>query len=211
MHTSTSDRILFVSPHADDIALSVGGAALLVSGIKRILTVFGRSNYTKWAAFDNSIDEVTSTRLAEETRYARLIHAELEFLTFPEASLRLGNDFNKLFYGEHNADGKAPPNLREMLERNVLSFEPTVLFLPLGVGSHHQTLLSASRWATAALDWCASSERLSGVPCIGVETTPAHPSCNWYTRTPIPVIVAEYVKYMKATKSAPAGCNSTTR
>ena len=78
-------KILVLSPHSDDAALSVGG--LIQKPAFRnsihILTLFGRSNYTRAGGFQDNWQTVSKRRKSEDTAFAARVGVELTYLDFP--------------------------------------------------------------------------------------------------------------------------------
>jgi len=132
-----------LSPHPDDAALSLGG--ILHKNILRhpisLLTVFGQSNYLRESGFQADCTEVTFQRKNEDIAFASCIGIKLTYLELPEASLRLGSSFDKIFTEKMQTDVPIPVELMIALQQILDEIKPTYLFVPLGLGGHHDHLL----------------------------------------------------------------------
>ncbi len=85
---AASDEDIYLSPHCDDIAFSIGCFAR-ARGKGRLVTVFTRSNFTLQSGLgDLSVDQVTALRAQEEQRFAARTGLTLIDLGLPEAPLR---------------------------------------------------------------------------------------------------------------------------
>ncbi|MGH9019285.1 MAG: PIG-L deacetylase family protein [Acidimicrobiales bacterium] len=85
MRGSESGGYVFLSPHPDDIALSLGSICGNAELRARLVTVFSR---TDWLGPDEARDEELATKIrqAEDAEFARLFsleHVDLGFADFP--------------------------------------------------------------------------------------------------------------------------------
>ena len=132
-------RRLFVAPHLDDGAISVGGT-LLATGRRAtkefrtvVATVFSRSNYTKEGLGDSA--KVTPIRQAEEKKVMGAIGVDTIFLDFLECPLRGYTisdplDYPKLIAPE--LDSGLVGKVAECLDNLFQDFDEVII--PLGVG-----------------------------------------------------------------------------
>jgi LmbE family N-acetylglucosaminyl deacetylase len=85
---AASDEDIYLSPHCDDIAFSIGYFARARSK-GRLVTVFTRSNFTLQPGLgDLSVDQVTALRTQEEKHFAARAGLTLVDFGLPEAPLR---------------------------------------------------------------------------------------------------------------------------
>lgn len=136
-------KILLLSPHSDDAALSVGG--LIQKPAFRnsihILTLFGRSNYTRAGGFQDNWQTVSKRRKREDTAFAARVGVELTYLDFPEAALR--PDFrNRIFLDDATARAPIPRKLRSLALNVIDRVKPALLLAPLGIGGHFDHMIA---------------------------------------------------------------------
>jgi len=138
-----SGATLILSPHSDDAALSLGG---LIQ--KRVLkepvtlfTIFGRSNYLRETAFQEDWREVTRQRKEEDRAFALAVRLQWKFLELPAAGLRLGASFDSIFSDKTSTETPVPVELTTALQEILDAINPKFLFVPLGLGRHHDHLL----------------------------------------------------------------------
>lgn len=119
---------LFLSPHADDVALSCPGAVLAARRAV-ILTVFG----------DDPV------RQAEDHAAAAILGAEVVHAGLPEAPQRSAR--HRSLSGLLGARSAQLPGLVESLHDLVRALRPARVWAPLGVGGHvdHRLLFEAAR------------------------------------------------------------------
>ena len=142
-----SKRALFVSPHLDDVAFSVGAAfaALSKAGWHTVLlTVFTRSvpdptGFALACQTEKGIPATTdymALRRAEDERAAEILGAaEVVHLDHAEAPHRGYDSAEALFQAPHEGDD---------LELDLPAFDE--LFVPLGIGGHvdHRLVVRAT-------------------------------------------------------------------
>jgi 2'-N-acetylparomamine deacetylase / 2'''-acetyl-6'''-hydroxyneomycin deacetylase len=138
-------KILVISPHSDDAAYSIGGLlqkSILESRV-HLLTLFGRSNFTRKSGFARDWQSVTELRKREDSAFARRIGAELTYVDLPEAAIRIGTTSNAIFA---NAGSSArlviPAKLRVQVKRLLDTLQPVCVFAPLGIGGHRDHLIA---------------------------------------------------------------------
>jgi LmbE family N-acetylglucosaminyl deacetylase len=129
-------RWVFLSPHSDDLALSLGGFALAEANQVDILAlnIFSRSNHIVAEPMPQDPENVTRVRKAEEISYMDSIGARVEFLDFNEAPLR-GTDSDA-----------AARSVKKRVEQAILGFlrrneDLDALCFPLGIGGNLDHLM----------------------------------------------------------------------
>ena len=139
---ASSSTVIF-SPHADDAALSLGGVIQkkVLKQPVTLVTIFGRSNYLREGAFQKEWREVTSHRMAEDRAFASAAGLRWEFIQLPEAGLRLEPTFESIFSDKSHTETPEPVGLRAALREALDVMCPKILFVPLGLGWHHDHLL----------------------------------------------------------------------
>jgi LmbE family N-acetylglucosaminyl deacetylase len=142
--------VLVLSPHPDDAALSVGGCLPGLAGAVTILTVFGRSNWTRDGGFERGWRRVTEVRRAEEAAHARAIGARLLYPEMLDASVRCRGAFERIFTRAGSVT--APRRLGGVLRDALRRCRPDLVLAPAGIGGHvdHLALRDAARVAAAA-------------------------------------------------------------
>jgi LmbE family N-acetylglucosaminyl deacetylase len=150
-----SKGTIILSPHADDAALSIGGMLC-----KRILeepitlvTIFGRSNYIRGSAFQSNWETVTATRKSEDVAFTNAININLKYLEFPEASLRLGSSFNKIFSENIHIEDQFFSEVLTVIKQIIDNEGPKFLFAPLGLGLHQDHLIVNRLSHKISTDW----------------------------------------------------------
>jgi LmbE family N-acetylglucosaminyl deacetylase len=151
---------LFVSPHYDDIALSVGGTAALLSRQDREpviallfgsepdprqpLTSFAESMHRQWRM---EASEVIAGRQKEEAAATAILGARDQFAPFHDAIYR-GERYlsDSQLFGTPNPDeADLPRQIIEALDLDGSPDEATRVYAPLGIGTHvdHQLAFAA--------------------------------------------------------------------
>lgn len=128
-----------LSPHADDVALSLGGL-LQLDLIPRpitLLTVFGRSGFAREEGFGADWQANTRRRRWEDVAYSESLGMSLRYLDLAEAALR--PRVRRLFTSWRWL--RAPAELVRILEREISAAEPGSIWIPLGLGGHLDHLL----------------------------------------------------------------------
>jgi LmbE family N-acetylglucosaminyl deacetylase len=132
-------NVLILSPHCDDVPLSLGASLLEKAWgeAPHAIVVFSQSAYTRFATWDNSIAETSALRQAEERRAAELAGYTVEFLPFAEPWVRPGyENIGQVFDpGRPIEEETIWPEVRESLLERLKEFEGAVLS-PLGLGDH---------------------------------------------------------------------------
>jgi LmbE family N-acetylglucosaminyl deacetylase len=145
------DTHVFISPHYDDIALSCGGTAALVSEAGRDalvallfgdhpdpdqpMTPFANQMHADWGM---TADEVIAGRRAEEAESSRILGLRDVFLPFRDAIYRgdayLSDD--DLFGIPKDADRDLPELIALALEAEGFHAKGTRVYVPLASGFH---------------------------------------------------------------------------
>src|SRR5258708_4343184 len=141
---------MILSPHCDDVPLSLGAALLNQSfGVEPLVPVFfSVSRYTKNGL--GCAAEVTALRNSEELRASSTAGYAASFLGFPEPFVRPGfNSFNAVFDTRRNEeDDPIWPSVRKVTER-LLTKNGGLTIVPLACGGHidhrivHRSVLAA--------------------------------------------------------------------
>ncbi len=141
-------KALIVSPHLDDAIFSLGGFILNNCVFRlTVLNVFTISRYTVAAVGDPQ--EVTATRLLEESEASRRLNFESLICQFPDASLR-SQYKDEVDYLNVDTDPKNDDlweAVEATVERVVGSNDYALLFFPLALGHQidHRILFEIGR------------------------------------------------------------------
>jgi LmbE family N-acetylglucosaminyl deacetylase len=142
-------RILAVSPHYDDVPLSLGQSLIdgaLAGHEVDVGVVFGRSNFTRWFhPLRRRWPLATAIRRVEETIAARRFGYRLRVGDREEAMLRLGTS-NPESYLDAAFDPATSPELEpvvRLVARWASEVEADLVLCPLGIGDHVDHLLAA--------------------------------------------------------------------
>jgi LmbE family N-acetylglucosaminyl deacetylase len=135
-------RTIFVSPHCDDVALSVGGmiAVNFFEMPYKIVTVFSKSISS--CIQQNNFSSVSKIREMEERKYAESIGAEISFLNFPDSSVREYK--NDRFNGLENFDETSDSiffDIYNSLSNIMAAYPKADIVCPLGIGNHIDHIL----------------------------------------------------------------------
>jgi LmbE family N-acetylglucosaminyl deacetylase len=149
---NVSVRLIFVSPHLDDAALSAGGLIheqadlgnrveiwTIMAGIPEIpvLSEFAREMHGKWGT--TTVEDTLEVRKAEDRRAAELLGATAVHFSFPDAIYRRGMDGQNLYAepvgtplqaGDEGLAGRIAQELGLRLEPD------DVVICPLALGAH---------------------------------------------------------------------------
>ncbi len=144
----TGKRVVVVSPHADDVALSMGGAVQIITEVAAtvtLLTVFGRSS---WALISRgNADLVTSIRRQEDLTYSAVCAMRSHILELPDASLRGYSSDTELRDGQDSA--VFIQRATSAICQSLSLFDAEVVFCPGGIGNHVDHVIcmrSVERW-----------------------------------------------------------------
>lgn len=128
-------RALFLSPHPDDIAWSLGATVsrLREAGVElHTATFFGSTRYAPGHASHGSVS-ASQVRRAEERAWAELTAVRLWSFGLPDASLRGYSDETEMGPTPDTGTVRA---VRLRLLRAIRSVRPDLLFAPLAAGGH---------------------------------------------------------------------------
>lgn len=128
-------RVLCISAHPDDLALSIGG--LLVRFVRKAavsaVTVFGQ---TGWALrdFDLAGRSIAAVRRAEEESFFEAAGIAGQILAFPDAAVRGHSDVSELRPDPHRAHMTAL--VVAELVRIAREVRPLLTLAPAAIGNH---------------------------------------------------------------------------
>ena len=144
---SRRDGTLVVAPHPDDAAWSIGGTIGLLRRPVALLTVFGRTSYTREGGFEADADGVTRRRRSEDQAFAARFDLDWEYLELESAGLRSPNpasifidsdEDGAVLDGDRRAVGaRVETGLRAAMER----WAPRAVVAPAGIGGHRDHLI----------------------------------------------------------------------
>lgn len=153
-------QVLMLSPHCDDIPLSLGASLLAGEWGDEVhaVVVFSTSRYTLKNGWNNAVEVATALRNDEERRAAAAANYKVEFLGFPEPGVRPGYaQVTDIFSPDlrFEADpvwAAVDTRLHELL-REFDAAGGGVVLSPLGVGRHidHRMTAAAFRAAVPSL------------------------------------------------------------
>jgi LmbE family N-acetylglucosaminyl deacetylase len=134
---------VILSPHSDDAALSLGGVLCrkIIECPTSLITIFGRTNYLQRSAFQADHESVTTLRKFEDLSFAKSVGVNLHYLDFPEAGLRYGPSFEKVFADKIQTDDCIPSNLPLVIQQIIERENPKYIYIPLGIGLHRDHLI----------------------------------------------------------------------
>lgn len=141
---------VFISPHPDDIALSIGCYIQSLTGRKIIIT-----SHSKSMDDDRRTDQ-TARRKKEELAFAEKVEAEVVFLDLPDTNYR-GVRWEVFDYSLKIEDN-AFINSLLLSELNKIA-ETCTLFCPLGIGLHpdHIACYYSSLQILCRMDVCPAA------------------------------------------------------
>jgi LmbE family N-acetylglucosaminyl deacetylase len=135
----TRRRIALLSPHPDDLALSIGGTLRVLAEAHAIdatiFTIFSHSQNAGQVAAHGDVAAVTALRRAEDESYARAIGAELRHLGFPDSTRRQAVG-EPVSFAEVVRDGRLLAAVTEQLRAAVVGVGFEVIFAPLAFGEN---------------------------------------------------------------------------
>lgn len=140
-------RIMLLSPHADDVAYSIGGivARLSMRADIRLMTIFGYSGWAlPQALCEKSADAISTEREREDRAYCVRRGIDYELLFCPD-SFVMGYDSAT----ELSIDATDDPRTEGVVSlicNAVACWVPQVVFAPCGIGGHvdHQIVRIAA-------------------------------------------------------------------
>lgn len=161
------ERIVILSPHLDDAALSCGGLLHALQGVATLVVTLCSGNPPPVATPEGSSKAPARRghvspriRRTEDIAAMRAIDAAFVHLSFPDAIYRRSLQTGKLIYpsarerwiAPHGDDAAYIEELYQLLRRICLELGPILLVSPMGIGDHvdHQiTARVAMRLAQA--------------------------------------------------------------
>ncbi|MDB6049419.1 MAG: GlcNAc-PI de-N-acetylase family protein [Pseudomonas sp.] len=140
-------RILLLSPHADDVAYSIGGivARLSMRSDLRLITVFGRSGWAlPQASCEKSADAISAEREREDRAYCARRWIDYDILPCPDSFL-MGYDKAKELRIAATDDPRTE-DVVTLIHNAVARGMPQVVLAPCGLGEHvdHQIVRIAA-------------------------------------------------------------------
>lgn len=145
------ERVVILSPHLDDAALSCGGLLHALRGVSTLVVTLCSGNPPPLASADGSRKlpprrghVSPRIRRAEDIAAMRSIDAAFVHLSFPDAIYRRSLESGKLIYlsarerwvAPHAHDAAYIEELYRLLRRICLDLGPILLVSPLGIGDH---------------------------------------------------------------------------
>ena len=129
---------LFLSPHADDIAYSLGG--VILKGIideGMLVTVFQRSSHVPNIQATASIDEGSAIRFQEDCTYTASTGLAYQSLGLPEAIDRGYQNFDVICQEDNYATDPDRAEYESVIQA-LLAQQPqaTTIWVPLAIGCH---------------------------------------------------------------------------
>jgi LmbE family N-acetylglucosaminyl deacetylase len=145
------ERVVILSPHLDDAALSCGGLLHALQGVSTLVVTLCSGNPPALTAPDSSKKLPARRghvspriRRIEDIAAMRAIDAEFVHLSFPDAIYRRNPATGKLIYlsarqpwvAPHGDDAAHIEELYRLLRRICLDLGPILLVSPMGIGDH---------------------------------------------------------------------------
>ncbi|MCU1730128.1 MULTISPECIES: PIG-L deacetylase family protein [unclassified Pseudomonas] len=140
-------RILLLSPHADDVAYSIGGivARLSMRADLRLMTIFGYSGWAlPQASCEKSADAISAERELEDRAYCGRWRINYDCLSCPD-SFVMGYD-NATELSIAATDDPRTEDVVNLIRNAVACRRPQVVLAPCGLGGHvdHQIVRIAA-------------------------------------------------------------------
>jgi LmbE family N-acetylglucosaminyl deacetylase len=136
-----SSTALFISPHPDDIAFSIGGIVRRCGFRSTLFTVFGISGYAPKLQDKRTAPDVTRLRQAEDQDYARASGLSLSSAFLPAASSRVGMGNTMLpTCSPHRVSGEDAERMLEEIRR-VAPVSAPIIFLPAALKGHRDHVI----------------------------------------------------------------------
>lgn len=144
-------RILMLSPHADDVAYSIGGivARLSMRADLRLMTIFGHSGWAlPQASREKSADAISAEREREDRAYCARRWIDYDLLPCPDSFVMGYDEATELSIAA--TDDPRTERVVNLIRNAVACRAPQVVLAPCGLGGHvdHQIV----RFAADSLD-----------------------------------------------------------
>ncbi|AZF21565.1 PIG-L deacetylase family protein [Pseudomonas sp. R3-52-08] len=140
-------RILLLSPHADDVAYSIGGIVARLS--KRVdlslMTIFGYSGWAlPQASCEKSADAISAEREREDRAYCARRRIDYDLLLCPDSFVMGYDEVTELSIAA--TDDPRTDDVVNMIRNAVACRLPEVVLAPCGLGGHvdHQIVRIAA-------------------------------------------------------------------
>jgi LmbE family N-acetylglucosaminyl deacetylase len=134
--------VVLLSPHPDDVALSIGGLLQMSRLLPpvRIVTLFGRTNFLGTLGFQRDWEYATRRRRAEDEAFALRVGLELLYCDLPEASLRIGQSRDSIFASRSRPGAFLTDAITRTVGEIAATIRPAHILAPLGLGWHRDHL-----------------------------------------------------------------------
>lgn len=155
-------RLLFISPHADDVCFSLAGTVASLPAERVLVTVFSRS---EWAEPDwdgpRGRELITAARVREDRAFCSANGLAYNAMGFEDSSIRLNLTGNL-----RRADNEEPliAEVSQKLGELLAAGDVAALFVPLGLGGHTDHRIASKAGQEAA--------RSAGIPAVFYEDIP---------------------------------------
>jgi|ERR1700730_2520386 len=130
---------IILSPHCDDVPLSLGAALLArtFGSLPLVAVVFSVSCFTKDEPCTGRVEAVTALRESEELCASRQASYQTRFLGFPEPFVRPGFvSFNDIFDKRRNEEDDAIFSVVSKAIDDLIASQDGLTVAPLGCGNH---------------------------------------------------------------------------
>ncbi|MBH8613444.1 PIG-L deacetylase family protein [Pseudomonas mohnii] len=140
-------KILLLSPHADDVAFSIGGivARLSMQADLRLLTIFGHSGWVHPQALcERSPEAISAEREREDRAYCARRRIKYDLLSCPDSFVMGYDEATELSTAA--ADDPRTDGVVSLILNAVAFRAPQVVIAPCGLGGHvdHQIVRIAA-------------------------------------------------------------------
>lgn len=147
LESMVGKRILMLSPHADDVAYSIGGivAWLSMRADLRLMTIFGHSGWAlPQASREKSADAISAEREREDRAYCARRWIDYDLLPCPD-SFVMGYD-KATELSTAATDDPRTEGVVNLIRNAVACRVPQVVLAPCGLGGHvdHQIVRIAA-------------------------------------------------------------------
>jgi len=149
--------ILFLSPHPDDIAWSIGCLVDKIAHLSdsRMITLFSVCNYTPTIG-RYTTDQATKIRITEDKQFCLTVGIRHATLDFAEGLVRGYPDIDSLFRFDKGSADPIYVDVRDRLRRYMETEIADLVFSPIALGHHIEHLICRD----VAMDLCPVSKLL---------------------------------------------------